>query len=134
MMDNYNLKMDITMLKECISYHSINRYNLMIECDYFYNYKDYVQDVNLISGIGLVDIFTDVLMRPDKFIELIGKHGVNEMPRKEFYKSLKKLSILNPLRTLHDNLDFKTFSHLLDMVLINVIFDDFTYQDKPSWI
>lgn len=134
-MGEYNLKMDITTLKECIDYNTINRYNLMIECDYYYDYNEYSVKPKVLSGVLLKSIFTEALMRPDRFIEILDNYGINTMSRSEFYKHISKnVDKQDKLRILVDNLDYKAFSHFLDILLITVVYDDFVYRDKKSWI
>ena len=125
--------MSMNDLMGSIKFEGFNWNAFMTSCDYFYNYRDYVGGkVN--SKVAHIIEFEEVcrvaIMKPSDVIEDINELGAMKISREKVYKKCLTLDKDDFRYILASVLDYKKFSHFLDVILTALVYDNFVLQGK----
>ena len=121
--------MSMDDLMGSVKFEGFNWNTFMTSCDYFYNYRDYVAG-KAEAIVTFEEVCRVAIMRPGDVIEDINELGAMKMSREKVYKKCLTLDKDDFRYILANMLDYKKFSHFLDVILTALVYDNFVLQGK----
>lgn len=123
-----NNTVDMDTLLQSVDYKSFNKYNLMVLCDFYFNYSEY-NNISRLDGIKLEEIFRCALLKSDWFLSEMSSFG--DISKRTLYNKLKATEDKTHYRyVLTNNINFKTFTAFIDAVLMSYIYDTHAHKDS----